>query len=47
MSSQGLLLGCSWQHGAFSLLPQATSSAHYLLDFCHIPDESLIIDELQ
>lgn len=30
-----------------AFFPQATSSARYLLDFCHIPDKSLIIDELQ
>lgn len=27
--------------------PHPNSSAHYLFDFRHIPDKSLIIDEIQ
>lgn len=45
--SEGWLLGCSL--GACCLYPSSplTSSARYLLDFCHIPDKHLIIDEIQ
>lgn len=43
-SSEGWLLGCSPLPSPFFPL---ASSAHYLLDFCHIPDKHLVIDEIQ